>query len=766
MAKRRSKFGLARFGCFGGQARAEKMAEDGYPVKLHIYDLTQGMARQLSATILGKAIEAIWHTGVVVYGREYYFGGGIQQGQPGRTPYGTPIRVEDLGVTHVPREVFEEFLREIGPRYTPATYKLLSHNCNNFSNEAAQFLAGAAIPGYILELPNQVMNSPVGALILPMIQGLETSLGAGAVPQPPQFSPAPAAPVGAATVTRPATNDVVPRSTAAADKPEAAKTAGNNGSANDTTAVPLPPAVQPAAAPAAAAAEVSSAAPTVPTKLAAPPPNPLAAAKSRVQEEIKREFAAIMAAGTARAGEAAALATRRVMERHGLQRAAAAAAAAQRGKGRDQTAHNGPAFYRPERPYKDAVTHWTTMENMRYAEELVREFLVFRGFTGTLQAYESELSTEIGRNFQADKIVDLVFSEYVPKYQLDRLVGLFAFFKQCFMSPVDTELFSTLVKLELSALSNYLMQKRGDWLAWFALMRISSEKNTIKSLKNDIKQLNNKLAELQASLEAKEDEISQLRRNYNSVGYGNKNVIGTSTAGSPHEEISENYEESSASSSMIQGFDSRSSSSVKSYTRGGKFHESSEISHTEDEQVLVTEEDFPEVKVDFQETFLGHNSSISRCRFSASGSNIASSSIDGTVRIWTYDSSTPSSRNATIYCGSEVSALSWECRSDRLLLIGTANGGIKAWNADAKRVVCDLSTSRDFPSILDLKCSPVEPVFVSAAASRRHGSTTFERTGFANLTVWHMKTWKPLVVHLLSSSSLELICGFCIQYLF
>nr|ACN26167.1 unknown [Zea mays] len=210
--------------------------------------------------------------------------------------------------------------------------------------------------------------------------------------------------------------------------------------------------------------------------------------------------------------------------------------------------------------------------------------------------------------------------------------------------------------------------------------------------------------------------------------------------------MSENYEESSASSSMIQGFDSRSSSSVKSYTRGGKFHESSEINHTEDQQVLVTEEEFPEVKVDFQETFLGHNSPISRCRFSASGSNIASSSIDGTVRIWTYDSSTASSRNATIYCGSEVSALSWECRSDRLLLIGTANGGIKAWNADAKRVVCDLSTSRNFPSILDLKCSPVEPVFVSAAASRRHGSTTFERTGFANLTVWHMKTWKPLTV--------------------
>ncbi|XP_062200672.1 uncharacterized protein LOC133903351 [Phragmites australis] len=455
------------------------------------------------------------------------------------------------------------------------------------------------------------------------------------------------------------------------------------------------------------------------------------------------------------------------------------------------------------------------MENMRYAEELVREYLVFRGFTSTLQAYESELSTEIGRNFQVDKILDLVFAEYIPKYKLDKLVGLFIFFKQCFTSPEDTELFSTLVKLELSVLryyivnalktgrqdkvveffgerGNYLMQKREYWLAWFAipyiknpsldpqfrvyfskewldtlvlsfrnflsgmfndiripaLLRISTEKNTIKSLKNDIKQLNNKLAELQVLLEAKEVEISQLRRDHNGADSGNKNLVSTGKSGSPlqGQERSEIYEECSASSSIVQGFDSWSSNSVESSTRGGKSHKSSQLSHSENEQVLVTEEDFPEVKVDFQETFLGHNSSISRCRFSASGSNIASSSIDGTVRIWTYDSSTPSSKNATIYCGAEVSALSWECRSDRLLLIGTANGGIKAWNADAKRVVCDLSTSRDFPSVLDLKCSPVEPVFVSAAASRRRGLAVFDRTGFASLTVWHMKTWKPLTV--------------------
>ena len=104
------------------------------------------------------------HTGIVVYGTEYYFGGGIQQTPAGRTPFGTPIRVVDLGITHVPKDVFEIYLQEISPRYTEQTYSLLTHNCNNFSNEVAQFLVSATIPDYILNLPNEVLNSPMGAV--------------------------------------------------------------------------------------------------------------------------------------------------------------------------------------------------------------------------------------------------------------------------------------------------------------------------------------------------------------------------------------------------------------------------------------------------------------------------------------------------------------------------------------------------------------------------------------------------------------------------
>ncbi|XP_008802412.1 WD repeat-containing protein 91 homolog isoform X2 [Phoenix dactylifera] len=484
------------------------------------------------------------------------------------------------------------------------------------------------------------------------------------------------------------------------------------------------------------------------------------------------------------------------------------------------------------------------MENMQYAEELLREFLIFRGFTNTLQTFETELSTDIGRSFQVDKILDLIFSVYIPKYQADKLISLLNFFKQCFSSSSEVLLISTLSKLEVSILryyivhalqsgrqdkvveflganGNYLLQKREDWMPWFAipyiknpnldpqfyvyfskewfdalllsfrnflseifngtripaLLKISTEKNAVKHLKNDIKQLNHKLSQLQALLETKEAEIFRLR-NMSPAAQDSSMLQDTSSIS---DLSSENSSKDNGGNPRIKDFseanatvpshlgerilgpnnvDSSGSSSVPQESKcelgscslsqppfgNDEARDDLQISQAASRRDMLREEEFPEIKVDFQETFLGHTSPISRCRFSASGINVASASMDGTVRIWTYDSSTPTSRNATIYCGAEIMSLDWECRSDRLLLIGTADGGIKAWNVDAKRVVCDLSTTTEFPSVLDLKCSPVEPIFVSAAASRRHGSNKLDKVGFASLTVWNMKTWKAMTV--------------------
>ncbi|KAF3967911.1 hypothetical protein CMV_008132 [Castanea mollissima] len=453
------------------------------------------------------------------------------------------------------------------------------------------------------------------------------------------------------------------------------------------------------------------------------------------------------------------------------------------------------------------------MENIQYAEELVREFLVFRGFTNTLQTFESELGTDIGKGFQVDKILDLIFSVYVPKFQAEKLVGLLSFFKKCFSSASETVLIATLSKLEVSILRYYIahaiqsgrrdkvvdlfemngnefLQRGKDWTAWFAIPYIKNpnldpefriyfskecaEKNTANRLRKDIKQLNIKLSQLQALLEEKEVQLGRLKCNASSLPDASTGQTKSSSS-FMHEdpiiyrEIHEAYAPATpqlAETVLDQDFVTGPSQVQSELTTSKLFHDSTTSSNLdmgdgrtgdssqmwqdgpciENGREVHIEEEFPEVKVDFQETFLGHTSPISRCRFSASGNNIASASIDGTVRIWTYDSSTPASRNATIYCGAEIMSLDWECKSDRLLLIGTADGGIKAWNVDAKRVVCDLSTTEAFPSVLDLKCSPVEPIFVSAAASKGNGSSYNDNLGFASLTVWNMKTWKAVTV--------------------
>lgn len=52
-------------------------------VQLYIYDLTSGMAAMMSQMLVGRHIEGIWHTAVVIYGREYFYGGqGIQMCMP------------------------------------------------------------------------------------------------------------------------------------------------------------------------------------------------------------------------------------------------------------------------------------------------------------------------------------------------------------------------------------------------------------------------------------------------------------------------------------------------------------------------------------------------------------------------------------------------------------------------------------------------------------------------------------------------------------
>ncbi|XP_018023450.1 uncharacterized protein LOC108679354 isoform X3 [Hyalella azteca] len=159
-----------------GRRRSMDADDDcAYRVELFVYDLTRGLARTLSPTLLGKQIDGVWHTGVVAYGREYFFGsGGIESCKPGGTILGEPDRIEELGESQVPYQLFLEYIFGLGESsYRPGAYDLLKHNCNNFSDDIAQFLCGRGIPKAILQLPEEVLNTPLGITLNDALKKLE-----------------------------------------------------------------------------------------------------------------------------------------------------------------------------------------------------------------------------------------------------------------------------------------------------------------------------------------------------------------------------------------------------------------------------------------------------------------------------------------------------------------------------------------------------------------------------------------------------------------
>jgi hypothetical protein len=149
----------------------------GHTVQVYIYDLSQGMGKTLGPALIGKPIEGIWHTGIVVYGKEYFFGSaGIESCPPAGTLLGSPLDVKELGVTEIPPEVFMDYLKtQSQSRFQGEKYNLFKHNCNNFSHETAQFLTGQGIPQHILDLPNEFLSTPMGQMIAPMIEQMTPS---------------------------------------------------------------------------------------------------------------------------------------------------------------------------------------------------------------------------------------------------------------------------------------------------------------------------------------------------------------------------------------------------------------------------------------------------------------------------------------------------------------------------------------------------------------------------------------------------------------
>ncbi|GIQ85718.1 hypothetical protein KIPB_007433, partial [Kipferlia bialata] len=125
----------------------------------------------MSQMLVGQTFDAIYHTSVVVYGVEFFYGGdGITRMEPGSTQYGTPIERIRLGETGRSKAEFTEWIATVSDKFRFNNYHLIDHNCNHFTQEASQFLCGADIPDRIRRLPAEFLGTPMGQMMGGMIE--------------------------------------------------------------------------------------------------------------------------------------------------------------------------------------------------------------------------------------------------------------------------------------------------------------------------------------------------------------------------------------------------------------------------------------------------------------------------------------------------------------------------------------------------------------------------------------------------------------------
>mmetsp|Transcript_14595 Transcript_14595/g.41716 ORF Transcript_14595/g.41716 Transcript_14595/m.41716 type:complete len:566 (+) Transcript_14595:46-1743(+) len=128
-------------------------------VTLHMYDLSKGSAKALSPWLLGKDLECVWHTGVVVFDHEYFFSSDTIYDLPGQTAFGDPTRVVDLGYTLWSQEELHTFIvHELKPEFHRGTYDIINKNCNHFSERLCMYLTGTYLPEEVLEQSRRLME--------------------------------------------------------------------------------------------------------------------------------------------------------------------------------------------------------------------------------------------------------------------------------------------------------------------------------------------------------------------------------------------------------------------------------------------------------------------------------------------------------------------------------------------------------------------------------------------------------------------------------
>ncbi|OCT88094.1 hypothetical protein XELAEV_18016721mg [Xenopus laevis] len=414
-------------------------------------------------------------------------------------------------------------------------------------------------------------------------------------------------------------------------------------------------------------------------------------------------------------------------------------------------------------------------------DDLVKEYLAFRGFTNTLKYFEADIKADKDKGFRVDRIVEQLL-QFVQSYDLNGLVEYWAYMERRLFSRLEDVYRPTINKLKTSLFRYYLvytiqssrtdkaheffqkqateLQNQAEWKEWFALPFLPAPDSNrtfstyfsrqwadtfTVSLHNFLSVLFQcmpvpKILTFQsdyqkiAFLQEENEVMRQKAQKAKELVGGTKEVRSSpNVLGVPGTDATVVQQRQKRQQERRELLSKTASQSTEKKTESLDLDPDSR-SDAQNEPVdsasrgsggssaRKEEKSSQPFIVLSQDEYAEHHSSIMHCRVDCSGRRVASLDVDGVIKIWSIDGIMQT--KASAISKSALLSLEWATKRDRLLLLGSEVGTVRLYDTEAKKNLCEIGIVEDMPRILSLACSPSGASFVCSAASATSPSQT------------------------------------------
>uniref|UniRef100_A0A8C7CS79 WD repeat-containing protein 91 n=1 Tax=Oncorhynchus kisutch TaxID=8019 RepID=A0A8C7CS79_ONCKI len=430
-------------------------------------------------------------------------------------------------------------------------------------------------------------------------------------------------------------------------------------------------------------------------------------------------------------------------------------------------------------------------------DEHVREYLIYRGFTGTLKHLDSDMKADKEKGFRVDKIIDQL-QLFIQTFDLNGLKDYWGYLDRRLFCRLEDIYRPTVSKLRTSLFRYYVvytvqlkniektqeffqrqaqeLQGQPEWRDWFILPFMPApEQNPLFSPYFSRQWSDTFLVSLHNFLSVL-FQCMHILLFYLTV-FWKTNRFHVSYSVKPKDPVAASKEPRPVcSAGGTSDQQKRGESGDPEPQLEGGTASSDPIDPPPPSQTQVSGEgqrgtgvlgvEHPFIKLS-QEEYGEHHSSIMYCRVDCSGRRVASLDVDGVIKVWSFNPIMQT--KATIMSKSPLLSLEWATKPDRLLLLGSGVGTVRLYDTNAKKNLYEMTIDETHSRILSLACSPSGTSFVCSAAAHagpgRSGSVTETVQRLPNhlsvsgqLLLWDTKTVKQQLQFSLEPGPVAINC--------